>query len=372
MARRRGARGIVIALALIAGCGIDRGEAYVRSFTEAQRAHNAGRYEEAARHYAQAARDAIRLKDRDEAYYLEARMYQRLERWDDARASYESLLRVSPKGPRTGRAAFDRALLSIAYGASEEGYRELERALLQHPNHGSARRGLRVWLAHQQRLGGEAQLQTEVVRLQARLGRTTLGQQLAYELGLSYRRAGELERAHAQLLKAARDHPIPKGTLTDDAYWHAAEIAEELGNTQLALADLRELLSSREVATGGSYERPRYPAAQMRIAELYRRRGDYDTARREYRRMYRTHTTSILADDAMWQEALLAKQQGDDQDACDIAEDLPDSFADSRYVRCVRDLCPSLGADEVPAQKRPCPPYILREISGEPDPNAAE
>ncbi len=360
--------GALLALLWLAGCGIDRGEAYMRAFTAAQRAHNAGRYEEAARHYAQAARDAIRLKDRDEAYYLEARMYQRLERWEDARASYENLARVSPQGPRTGRAAFDRAMLAIAHGREAEGHQELEQALLKHPNHGAARRGLRVWVAHQRELGGEARLQRELGRLTLLLGRTSLGQQLAYELGLSYQRAGELERAHAQLLKAARDHPIPKGTLTDDAYWHAAEVAAALGNTELALADLRELLSTREVATGGSYERPRYPAAQMRIAELYQSRGDHQSARRAYRQVYQNHTTSILADDAMWREALLAKRHGDDDDACDIAEDLPDRFADSRYVRCVRSLCPRLGPDEVPPSGRPCPPYILREINGAPDP----
>ena len=66
-------------------------------------------------------------------------------------------------------------------------------------------------------------------------------------------------------------HPYPFGSLFDDALWHASLIEEKLGRSEAAIEQLRELLATRESShMTGSYERPRYSPAQMRIAELYR------------------------------------------------------------------------------------------------------
>lgn len=353
---RRAITTLAVLIAVVcAGCGIDRGEAYLRSFHAAQRAHSAGRYEDAAQLFAQAAGDARRLKDRDEAYFLEARMYTKLERWDDARARYRKLVEVSPNGPRTGRAVYEQAGLMIAHGPVEEGWTALEVAIRRYPNHGAARRALMRWVQHVADEHGEEAAQVALKRMSVELGSTALAQKIQYEWALSLRRAGSLAQAHALLLKVARKHPYPSGTLTDDAYWHASHIAEELGNYPQAVADLRELLSAREETEFGSYERPRYPAAQMRIAVLLRDRfNDINGAREEFRHMYQRHETSILADDALWSEAQLAKRQGDQEDACDLAEELAQRHPGSRYNRCLQQLC----ASARPAD-RPCPDYIL-------------
>ena len=172
---------------------------------------------------------------------------------------------------------------------------------------------------------------------------------------------GDLEQARGRLLATARAHPYPHGSLTDDALWRASQVAERMGKFELAVADLRELLSAREEATGGSYERPRFPEAQMRVAELYRDKlRDLAAARREFRAMYRTHNTSVLADDAMWNEALIAWRQGDGEAACDIGEELPERFPESRYRRCVSQLCPALAAKT--RTKRECPRYIREQL----------
>lgn len=354
--------GLVVALwALASGCGgPDYGEAFVASFHAAQRAHVAGRYAEAADKYGVAAGDAQRVKDRDEAFFMQARMYEKLARWAEARERYETILRTSPRGPRAGRAAFEIATIEIEHGDLERGYGALAEAIRRYPNHGSARRGLELWAGHVGAQDGEEALRATLGRWLVELKGSALEQQLRYERARSLRRSGDLAAAHEAFVETARRHPYPMGTLTDDAWWYASEVAEEQGRYEQAVADLRSLLGSREVATGGSYERPRYPPAQMRIAELYRDRlGDREAARRAFRRVHQEHATSILADDAMWWEAVLERRDGRSGDACELGEDLRDRFPSSRYVRCLDRLCPQL---EAPGG-RPCPDYIVATLS---------
>ena len=78
--------GIVLA-SWLAGCGPSLGDAYERSFAAGQRAYHAGRYEEAAKSYEEAARAAERVKDRDEALFLVARMHERRGAHAEAKAT---------------------------------------------------------------------------------------------------------------------------------------------------------------------------------------------------------------------------------------------------------------------------------------------
>lgn len=342
------------------GCGgPDYGEAFIASYRAAQRAQSAGRYEEAADLYLQAARDAQRVKDRDEAHFNRALMFERLERWDQARSAYRELIAVSPRGPRTGRAAFEHATSNIDHGNATIGWVELVAAIERYPAHGSAPYAIRRWVMHTAETNSEQAVRLQLETWLRKLGGTVLEQQLKYEIGWSLERGGALEEAHAWLLRSAREHPYPKGNLTDDALWRAAQVAQKLGDHNLALRDLEELLAVREdSAVTFSYERPRFPQAQMRVAEIYRdERKDSARARAEFKRMFERHTTSILADDAMWQAALLARSDGDMDDACSLARALPKRFPDSRYVKCVNALC-----DRAPKGTRPCPPYILEQL----------
>ena len=81
----------LLAVSLVAlqiACGPAYGEAFLTPYRAAQRAYGAGRYAEAAELYDQAARDAVRVKDRDEALIMKALMHERLEDHEAARASY--------------------------------------------------------------------------------------------------------------------------------------------------------------------------------------------------------------------------------------------------------------------------------------------
>src|SRR6185436_21099364 len=99
-----------------------------------------------------------------------------------------------------------------------------------------------------------------------------------------------------------------------------------------AIAHLRRMLAVREPSTfAGSYERLRFSPAQYRIAVLYRDAlHDNASARREFHRLYADHTTSILRDDALWEEAKIALADRDQPAACSLVGTLVREFKDSR------------------------------------------
>jgi hypothetical protein len=123
------------------------------------------------------------------------------------------------------------------------------------------------------------------------------------------------------------------------------------------------MLAVREVSTmGGSYERPRFSAAQFRIAVLYRDRlHDPSGARREFHRLYTEHRTSILRDDALWEEAKLWQVDGHTEKACTVVAALTRDFPASRYAPCAHAVCPAIA----PTAGR-CHAYLVR---GDADPD---
>ena len=67
----------------------------------------------------------------------------------------------------------------------------------------------------------------------------------------------------------------------------------------------------------GSYERPRYEPAMIRLCALARDAlHDRAKARACFDRVYRELTTSELRDDALWEEARLAREDGDAPASC--------------------------------------------------------
>src|SRR5262249_28042927 len=132
------------------------GEAYVDAMAAGARAYHAGRYEEAAHAYDLAAGQALRVKDRDEARFLEARTLERADRFAEAKRVYEKLIADSPQGPRTIRAVFDIAEIEIAHGDADKGCSLLEAAAVKYPMHGLARPSILRILDHTSEHGGDA------------------------------------------------------------------------------------------------------------------------------------------------------------------------------------------------------------------------
>jgi tetratricopeptide (TPR) repeat protein len=219
-------------------------------------------------------------------------------------------------------------------------------------------------IEHQQELGGDEAALKWIDGPGRTLRGSELDQQLDYERALTLEKLGRTAEARDLFVKTATDHPYPFGGLTDDALWHASLAEEKLGRYDAAIAHLRTLLADREASRmTGSYERPRYSPAQMRIGELYRDKlHDHRSARKEFHKVYSAHPTSILRDDALWAEAMLAHDDGDAGDACTIVKALRTEFADSRFARCGHLVCTAV---KPAANERPCANYIERQMRGE-------
>lgn len=341
---------------LLAGCSANR-SAFDNALAAGDRAKSAGRYEEAAAAYRQAGEAADKERDRDEGYFREAATLAQAGRHQEAMEAYDRLIARAPRGERTPRAVYERAFLEIEHGDPEAGWGKLEQAILDHPGAGSARRALRKYMEYLDSKGaggGRSWLEAH----QGKLGGTELGEDVQYLKAKALQAEGRSAEARAAYVECAEKYPYPYGTLTDDAWWNAAELAEQQGDGASAVRYLERLLAPREVATlkQGSYERPRYSAAQFKLAELYRDRlGDEGRARREFRRVYEAHRTSILRDDALWNELLLARKAGDRGGACEAMKLLVRDFPESRYAGCAPEVCEGEAA---PTKAPACRSYL--------------
>src|SRR5262249_40074151 len=159
------------------------------------------------------------------------------------------------------------------------------------PDHGVSRLALQRVAQHKADEGGEQAGIAWLQSIRPAVKGTELEQVVDYEIACALERTDKLVEARDAFLATARAHPYPFGNLTDDAYWHASQLEERLGHFQRAIEILRELLAPRERSdTMGSYERPRYSAAQLHIAELYRDgMKDHAAARREFHTLYSNH-----------------------------------------------------------------------------------
>lgn len=354
-----------LALALVAGaCGPAWGDSYLDAMAAGQRAYHAGRYAEAEAHYAEAVRAAQRLKDRDEAMLLVARMQERAGHLDEARGSYERIAAAVPPGPRRVRAAIAAAQILIEQGHEPEGYTRLLAIAKESPEHGDARGALQRVMEHERELGGDERVLAFLRREQPAFQKTTLAVFFDYQLAKATAETGDRAKARDLLVAHARSNPYPHGPYTDDALFRAAEIEIELGRPKEAVALLEEMLAPLEVSgIPGSYTRPRFPEGLWKIAEIQRDQlKDHAAARRSFHRLYSTFPYTNRRDDALWEEAKLAAADGDAGAACDVVETLVSKLPDSRYVRCAQELCKTARR---PAGAGPCPAYILRELHGD-------
>ena len=349
-------------LGLVA-CAPSLPDAFVRSRAAAERAYVNGRYDEAAQHWNEAAKAAESNRERHEARYRAAASLARAGRREEAIAALEWIERETPNSPRAARAAYDRADLEIASGRREKGHRLMADVVRRHPRSGLATSALRRVLIDAEQQGGLGAARSVLDRFIADLDRSALSELLHYSYARILERQELLQAALARYLYIAKRYPYPQGDYWDDALYNASLIEERLGRPKKAVAHLRRMLQEREPShIQGSYERPRFSEAQYRIAELYRDRlGDPAQARREFRKVWAGHKTSLLRDDARWHEARLAHQAGDERDACRAVESIAKEIPTSRYVPCARRLCPEA---RVPKSEGPCRRYIARELEG--------
>lgn len=353
-------RGILLAALVSAACAPTLPRPYLEARAAAERAYTSGRYDEAAEHWKEAARQAKRPRNRDEALYRVGAALDRAGRYPQAEAAYDRLLALAPHSGRAARAAYDRAVIEVEHGDSAKGYRMLDKVMRDYPRSGPAVSALHRTLLHDDQQGGPTKALAELDRLIPELDRTELSERLHFAYAEYLDKAGRTRAARDRYLYTAKRFPYPYGALWDDALYRASQDDEKLGDYRAAIAVLRRMLSHQEPSSmQGSYERPRFDQAQMLIATLYRDKlHDLAAARRAFHKVWTDHPTSLLKDDALWDEALLARKAGDGDAACSVLSTLTHGMPDSRYVPCAGELCPTAP----PAPKgRSCHDYIKRQ-----------
>lgn len=348
--------------ALLAACG-GRHVAFEARLSAAERAQTAGRWQEAAQRYDDAANAATVPRDREHAQYLAARLRVANGQVAAGASALEHLAKATPPGEHSAEAAFQLARLHAAQG-DPAGWAEMEAVVLAFPANGVGRVALQGVLAHDdERAGPAAELAHIEALARGPLEKTDLAQTLAYRAASCEERLGRLQAARDAYVAVATRFPYPFGRLFDDALWHASELDETLGHPERAILDLERMLSARESShVMGSYERPRFPPAFLRIAALYRDRlGDRALARAAYRRAYdELGASSPLRDDAAWEEAALFLADGDARAACERLRALVSATPDSRYVPCATEQCPDITRPNGSRAPKECRGYLVR------------
>jgi TolA-binding protein len=357
-------RAVLLAFAITAvACGQPtRGATYASSFAAGERAQGAGRYEEAAALYDRAADGAKVPRDQQHARYLAARMLSRAGNARDAAVRLRRIADATPPTEDSAAAAYHLTELTIATGHEAEGMQQLEAFILRFPSSGIARHALLRLIRHDSDTAGKQAALDHLRRLQPKLDATELGETVAYQIALAIGDLGDAAASRDALLAVARRWPYPRGDFWDNALFRASEIDERLGRYPEAIAHLEAMLAERETSDMlGTYQRPLYTPALLRIGALYRDRlHDRARARQAFHRVYTDFTSSVMRDDALYEEATLFQEEGNAPAACERLRTLTHDFPDSRYVPCATTQCSSI---ERPAQSRApkdCRDYIKR------------
>lgn len=353
-----------VAALVLAGCGgPNRGDAYLRSLAEARRDHHDGRFDLAAEKFDEAARTAKIPRDAVYARYEAA--LARARAGDIARAASElrAIATTKPPTAYSAQAAFKAAELARANDQAA-GLRELEAVVVDFPESGVAQVALAIVLRHDDESSPEFSL-GHLDRLAPRVKGTKVEEKVLYERAKHLDALGRTEVARDAFVAVANKWPYPFGAFNDDSLYRAGEMEEKLGRPREAIALYEHLLSQREESSFmGTYERPRYLPALLRIAQIYEEKlNDRSKARETLHRLYTQFSTSTMRDDALWREAELWRKDGDMGAACDRLATLTSDFPDSRYVPCTSLRCPSV--KRPPKSKAPatCHDYLLRETN---------
>jgi tetratricopeptide (TPR) repeat protein len=356
-----------LSLSLVACGGPSRGDAYLQSLAEARRNHHDGRFELAAAKYDEAAKTAKLPRDAVYARYEGA--LARARAGDVARAAAElrAIATTKPPTAYSAQAAFKAAEMARANDEGA-GLRELEAVVVDFPESGVAQVALGIVLRHDDESSPAAAL-AHVERLAPRVKGTKVEEKVLYERAKHLDTLGRTELARDAFVEVANKWPYPFGAFNDDALFRAGEMEEKLGRPKEAIALYERLLSQREVSSFmGTYERPRYVPAILRIAQLYEEKlNDRAKARATLHRLYADFATSTMRDDALWREAELWRKDGDTSAACDRLATLASDFPDSRYVPCTSVRCPALKRPAKSKAPATCHEYLLREREKEKD-----
>ncbi len=295
-----------------------RGDKHLAFLAEAERDQHHGRLEAAALAYDRAAIAAERRVDRDEALYRESRVFARLHDYPRALALCVSLAEAKPASRRTWRAVLDGARYRLELGQGERAESDLRMLVVEHGDSGEGKSALGILIERRVRI---ADMESGLAYLRALSSEARSGfvaEALAYEEADLLIALGRSPEARTVLSSQIERFPYPRGALWDDALWRLADLAEDADDPQAAVEYLSRMLVAHEKALHvGSYTRPRFSLAALRIARIYRDRlRDSDAAVKAFQRVRDQFPGSLVADDALEEEAELWFAAGDRAQGC--------------------------------------------------------
>lgn len=322
------------ALALLGGCpptiSSPRSAEHEDALVEGERHMTHGRYEEAIESFDNAADEAERRVDLDEALYRETRAMIQLERYDEAVAILDEVGNRRPISRRTSRAIFEASLIRLDHlNQREQAMAGFERVMRETPDDGLGTRSLYYILRDFEQNGDPAGAIAFCDRLYADLGDTTLGDDLLREKSNHLLLTGDRAGARAALEEVVRRYPYPYGERWDDALTALAEMDVEDGEPRRAVERLETLVQrNEETNLVGSYTLPSMPRAQLRIGQIYRDEiHDYEEASDAFEDLEDKFPRSILRDDALYQAGVMWLDVGEDaRRGCRILRRLVDDF----------------------------------------------
>jgi TolA-binding protein len=356
------ALGVMLSGVLFASsCAPTRGDEYLAKVAAAKRAQSAGRLTEAADAY----RDAALLAKlpRDELFCMYLAGVTRISA-NDLETARKQLRQVT-REPYVAQAQYYLATIDEREHLVEAAQRGFEHVVATYPAHGVARSALYRVLEHRDQTQGEAATIAYLEHVEAQAPTSDLIEVIAYQRGKREVRLGLHAKAKATFLAIADKFPYPKGVHFDDALALASELDEQAGAYASAIALLRRMLQEREVSSVmGTYERPRFAASALKIAELTERSGAPLRAAEAYEAFVDVFTTSTRRDDALVEAARIFAANAQPDRACAALRKLVTLFPDSRYVPCSSERCPAIKRPARSKAPATCRAYLTTPRAG--------
>ena len=265
-------------------------------------------------------------------YLARAELLERTGQHTAAIEAYLGAPAALPWDRASGSAGVYRAgRIYLETGQAVKGYELLWRTITHYPNQGFARDALKT-VVRDGRKRNPAQLYQVLGDLIQPLAASELCDNLLYTMAeLAETELGDLEAALAHYDKLTLD--FEKSTMRDDALWHGARLARRLGDARGAVARLKKLLATREVAfLTGSYFSVWLDNGQLELGLILRDDlREYRAALRAFRTLPAHYPDSILVDDAAWHSALTYQAMNDSARACATLNRLREKWPDSKY-----------------------------------------
>ncbi len=306
-------RALALSGALLSvACARPRPAAYTEAAARASRAAHAGRHDEAATRWTEAAPLADRARDVDDARYRAADALVRAGRLDRALEAFDALARDGSHPPIAARASLEAALLRLQRDRGDDRARavaSLDALVAEHPQRGTGRRALdhrlRLFDEGRDGLGAVAWLRARLT--DTRLRDTDLDPAVAHLLAARLAALGDRDAATRLWQDLFSRRGFGHNPHWDDGHLALARVRLEMGDPRGAVAALDALFAPWTTSWFvGSYTGPRMPEAAMLRARIYRDEL-HDTARaaEAYRFVFDRLTHSTLRDDALAECAVL-------------------------------------------------------------------